>query len=289
MRIIVFSKNRACQLELLLRSLTEQMADSSQLFISVLYFADTPEFTQGYATVQSLFPDVHFVEEEKNRSLNQQLLSLLQMKEMELLTYLVDDLVFINSFSLSDPPFQQFARDPDIAAISLRLNPNVTLCQPQGKSYRPPPLDSNNVWRWKPKEKILNACLDKWKLLKYFRPRGDWAHPMYVDGNVWRLGEYLDYFQDLPEVRKVTKLEPAMSALPMQSPKMVCYPKPRIVNLALNRVDSVYDYPCGEEDANDLNDRFLNGERLSYHHLKKQTFSSCHIIQKARWLEPKSE
>ena len=48
MRIIVLSKNRAAQAELLLRSIKEQVVGYEKLFITVFYNFDNEKYKQGY-------------------------------------------------------------------------------------------------------------------------------------------------------------------------------------------------------------------------------------------------
>ena len=50
---IVFSKNRACQLDQLLRSLVEHLEEWNLFHITVIYVAENEDFKEGYRIVQS--------------------------------------------------------------------------------------------------------------------------------------------------------------------------------------------------------------------------------------------
>ena len=56
---LIFSKNRACQLELLLRSLN--------MPVSVLYTFD-PEFAAGYLKLIKMYPQVNFIKQTNFKS-----------------------------------------------------------------------------------------------------------------------------------------------------------------------------------------------------------------------------
>ncbi len=106
-----------------------------------------------------------------------------------------------------------------------------------------------------------------------------------MDGTVYRYGQFVEYFKKLPPVSFVTQLEETMLRNPLPGDRCVCYPEGRIVNIAMNRVDIHSQYPHGEGSAQDLNERFLSGGRLSYAHLKGRNHNSCHLVANPEWLD----
>jgi hypothetical protein len=52
----------------------------------------------------------------------------------------------------------------------------------------------------------------------------------------------------------------------------------------MNRVDPHSPYPFGGHTAEEFNDRFLAGERLSYASLVGLQHNACHIIVEPEWL-----
>lgn len=123
---IIFSKNRACQLELLLRSLN--------IPAQILYTCD-PVFESGYDKLIKMYPTIDFVRETDFRS---QLIEFLEKNSEEYVLFLVDDDVMIEPWAGNCPEFQEFKRNLEIISLSLRLAPD----------YQGAPVIKNNTWNW---------------------------------------------------------------------------------------------------------------------------------------------
>src|SRR3990170_6252117 len=108
---IIFSKNRACQLELLLHSLN--------IPATVLY-THSPEFKAGYSQVKKMYTAVKFVRETDFRK---QLIDLVTRGGKYVL-FLVDDDVMIRPFAKNCREFKEFKRNSKILCLSLRLSPD---------------------------------------------------------------------------------------------------------------------------------------------------------------------
>ena len=121
---IIFSKNRACQLELLLRNLN--------MPASILYTYD-PEFKAGYEKLIKVYPVINFVLET---DFKQQVIDMLGKYTM----FLVDDDIMIEHFDINCPEFDEFKQNQDILCLSLRLAPYYKKC----------PILVNNTWEHKP-------------------------------------------------------------------------------------------------------------------------------------------
>ena len=119
MKTIIFSKNRACQLDLLLRGLN--------IPATVLYAHDQ-EFAAGYEKLKSMYPGITF---EKEYDFKKQLISLM---DDDYIMFLVDDDIMIEPFDIDCKEFNQFKNDDNILCMSIRLAEQF-----------------NNVWRWKNK------------------------------------------------------------------------------------------------------------------------------------------
>jgi hypothetical protein len=104
---IIFSKNRACQLELLLRTLNLQS--------KVIYTYDE-EFKSGYDKLILMYPNVEFI---LQTNFKQQVIENLGKYTL----FLVDDDIMIESFDENCREFQEFKNDQNIICLSLRLTP----------------------------------------------------------------------------------------------------------------------------------------------------------------------
>ena len=120
---IIFSKNRACQLELLLRNLNMP---------AIVLYAYDAEFKTGYEKLIKLYPSIKFIEEY---NFKQQTLENLGEYTM----FLCDDDIMIEHFDEDCSEFIEFKRNSDILCLSLRMSPN----------YDNAPLLKNNTWEWR--------------------------------------------------------------------------------------------------------------------------------------------
>jgi hypothetical protein len=123
-RTIIFSKNRACQLELLLRNMT--------LPATVLFTSDE-QFWAGYVKVIRMYPNIEFIHEREN--FKGQLLSLM---DTEYVLFFCDDDIIIRPLDFKDR-FEQFKGNPNFICLCLRLD----------ASYREEGFVVNNEWRWR--------------------------------------------------------------------------------------------------------------------------------------------
>lgn len=124
---IIFSKNRACQLELLLRSLN--------IPVTVLYTYDQ-DFRSGYELLIKMYPDVKFILETDFKA---QVTEYIKTRPEKYVMFLVDDDVMIEPFQEYCPEFEEFKRNQNIICLSLRLAPY----------YQGAPAFKDNTWEWR--------------------------------------------------------------------------------------------------------------------------------------------
>ena len=281
--VVIFSKNRPAQLDLLLRSWSEQVAEWPDFAVSVLCKSTAPEFDRGYQIVKRTFPTVFFQAEDDSRSFMGHVRSLMEREERELFHFLADELVFLRGFTTRDEPFQILRRRRDVAAVALRMSPRINYSQPLDWKTPPPP-HRGNMWTWQPRSVWIDRVT---RLFGVHSAMGDWRMQINVDGNTFRYRQIVDHFKTLPEIRGLNALETEFIRHPLpNAPYLVCYPESRLINLALNRVDQHSHYPYAGHTAEQFNERFLAGERLSYTTLVGLQHNACHIIVEPEWFRP---
>jgi hypothetical protein len=123
---VVFSKNRAAQLDLLLQDLT--------LPATILYTYD-PEFEAGYNKLIPIYPNFTFIKEDDFKK------QTIELLKDEYILFLVDDDFQTEQFDIGCKEFEQFKNNPrKIISFSLRLCPafanNI-------------PFKEYNLWEWK--------------------------------------------------------------------------------------------------------------------------------------------
>lgn len=249
---IIFSKDRACQLELLLRSLKRNFVEWEHANVSIVYKVsgegtlDNPLY-QGYMKCKELHPEFLYLPEEMCESFKDATLSGIN-PENPLTMFLVDDDVFKDRFSLLDPEFQKFAVDQDILTLSLRLYPGVDYCYPIARNVRVPVINEDGTWKWNGED-------------------GDWGYPMSVDGNVFSTPLIRYIVENLP-FKNPNTFESAMAVntqVVASMPNMICYKdNSKLLNVPANIVQNTFANRVGNLfSTEELNVRFLNGEKIS--------------------------
>lgn len=121
-KTVVFSKNRACQLELLLRSLS--------IPATVFYTYDRG-FKAGYKKLIAMYPKVHFIKETNFKT---QLVKIVQGSKYVL--FLTDDDVMVRPLGKSNPELREFENNSDVASLSLSLSSKVAGKKWEWRHYR---------------------------------------------------------------------------------------------------------------------------------------------------------
>ena len=239
MNIIVFSKDRAAQLDLFLRSFYKYVKNANNYEIKILYTFSNNDFKKGYDLILNKYNKVIFVLE---RDFKKDLLNLIL--SLNHTVFFVDDDVFIRDFDFYDSQQNIFEKNINILCRSLRLNYYLEWSYAARSHINSVPVfDNNGIFYWK-------SC------------DGDYSYPMSLDGHIFRTKQIYPLLETL-NYRNPNSLEGILSQNPINLPKMMCYPDSKIINIPVNRVqDNNYNY-CGKITAESLNNRFLNGEKLN--------------------------
>lgn len=250
---IIFSKDRAAQLDALLRSIAEKVErwrERGQC--TVIYTASTPEFARGYEIVRAAHPQgVEFINETGGpgfkplveRAMARQRAA----NNARLCMFLVDDIIFKSAWSADGgKPLARLLGDPRVLCLSLRMCHRYDFCYAKNKPQKVPFWSRFGRWKW------IGA-------------RGDWGYPMSVDGHIFRYEDMLPLVERL-DFRHPNSFEAALAGNAIKTrPLMTCYREAVIVNLPVNRVQDDFKNRAGEQhgiSAEDLNRLFLEGKRV---------------------------
>ena len=265
--VIVFSKNRAWQLSEYLRTLYKYLEETVDLKIYVIYKADSI-FRPSYSALRSTYINVIFIEETDFKS---DLLFVINNIKTEFCLFGVDDVLFYRKFNLIDA-CDLLQMDYNIVSYSLRLNPNITYCQPANTYFTPPTLYTSDKqymeWRW------LTAA-------------GDWNYPWEVSASLYRLCNIKDLVKYLvkncPEKLQHPNTFEAMGAIiaPLlfcQQASSCCQNKAVCSTITINRVQDLYPNTIYEEKSIEYLDT-LFWERKEYNeeYYRNKVFNSIHI------------
>lgn len=245
-QLIIFSKNRACQLRLLLDSLR---ANSPTLFdrISILFKADDEFYSKGYEQLKQYYPALKYVQETNFRN---NLIGLID-DEIEATTFMVDDAVVFRpimarKIDIIRPVVKEYA------IFSLRLGMNCNYSHPADLHYT---LGEHEV----------NGEYLKFDYTKQMP--GDFRYPLSTDGHIFNTTLIKDMLINT-EFNNPNSLEAnlqkfvVMNSIPktvisFTESKLVSIPANLVNNSFKNRHGLLYFY-----SEKELNDKYLTGETI---------------------------
>jgi len=242
--VIIYSKDRASQLDALLKSMYRYIKNINLMKISIIYSYSSAKYKEGYQKLKRSFfhKNIIFIN-ELSSSENFKDLTIKSIDNNEpFAIFFVDDDVFIRSWFLNDGMLDFLKHNEDVACVSLRMSPEYDYCYTLKISTPPPPFEDNQKWMW----------IDL---------KGDWGFPMSLDGHIFRTDDILH------RLRKIEFCEPqsleqqlARTCPLLERPYMVCYQQAIILNVPINKVQICNDNHAGlsfSYSVEMLNDLFL--------------------------------
>jgi hypothetical protein len=233
---VVFSKNRALQLDACLRSI-ERFAPYAGPVV-VLYTASEDAFELGYREL-AVPERVTLVRQDDFEADVRRVLA----EAGEYVVFHTDDDLFFGEASSFGP------LPHELACVSLRLGVNTTHSYPRDRGQALPAFTSGGgflVWDW-------------------LRADGEFGYPMSLDGHVFRTA-LLRRLLERASFTNPNRLEEELNLRRHHVPRlMASYTESCLVSLPLNIVTSTHRNRSADEAAlspSALNERFLAGERL---------------------------
>lgn len=254
MNIVVFSRDRAMQLDLFLRSFARFAAQAGEQSVRVLYTWSNEEYRRGYdRLIAGTPPNVGWIRETRFKA---DLLAAVDPRR-PFTVFFADDNVFTRPFTFAGETTDLLDRCADVLCTSLRLHKHLTYCYTRQLALTPPEFGPDNTYAWRGQN-------------------GDYGYPMSVDGHVFRTADILPRLAGLDFFNPNT-LEAALARAPLDRPKMACREDAALVNLPVNRVQTSIDNLHGGIGADWLNARFLEGKRLDLEPLVDGRYPACHV------------
>lgn len=210
MRAVVFSRDRALQLEAFLRSYREHVTPSK--IVHVLWRATTEGHANAYLDLFRETPDTVIPWRESTFRANT--LSLLPRREC--VVFFVDDQVFVRPWEIVERP-----------GLSLRLGLHLTSNYASGGGVQavPPHNEADGVvtWRWRDGELA-------------------WGYPLSLDGHVFDGDEFRSMAESI-EFTSPNTLEAGLQRFAERhmDAQGSCYTESRVVNVPWNRVQTDCD------------------------------------------------
>jgi len=255
--VLIFSKDRACQLDLLLSSLEERITNIGS--VSVLYKCSSANFIAGYKLCISQHTTVNFIEESDFQLQVKGWLN--DMRRSPTVMFAVDDDLFRDHINFSEIS-QLLQSNPQVICYSPKLGLQLSYCY---SLNMPQPIPNGNVhngyfiWDWR------NSI-------------HDWQYVFSVAGNVFRTAELAAWVNGL-HFSAPNNFEDAIQQIKnyFVVPQIaICNVVSKMINMPINRVQDTHKNRCGNVSHIDLNERYLNGERIDPVHYYKVLPRACH-------------
>ena len=246
---IIFSKDRALQLDGLLQSILHHVTGTYS--IHVLYCASREAHRVAYQEVAERVPAAHNIQWIQETDFHSDLVTTLKAIETESVCFLVDDIVFIRPVNLDEIPHEAIRT----GIVSLRLGRNITFCYTKQKAMHQPNLSSNPASK--------NLLQFTWDDGNY-----DWGYPLSVDGHIFPTSELAIAAQRL-NYKAPNTFERALQILsPLYAKRPgYCFESPRMVNIPLNRVQDEVNNISGDISPEELLTKWNQGLTINFNML----------------------
>jgi len=172
---IVFSKDRACQLDFLLTSLIQN--DNGLFDINVLYRHSNDEFKTGYEKLIKKYPFLNWIQETDFQKDTTDLVK----KGGDLVCFFVDDNILYRKIEVDEDIITKLFDNRDVFCLSLRLGTNTIVQNEYTMQDCVLPIrgeiaeDTFFIWNWISQCEHCRAPLT-----------GNYAYPFSVDGHIFK-------------------------------------------------------------------------------------------------------
>lgn len=261
----IFTKDRACQLRLLLESIDRNA--TNVFHHNILWKASSDEFRRGYELVMKEYPQANWIEE--CLPIKDEFLKVIGLagERGGTLTIFTDDCIFYRK-EMIEPAVVKAALDTSLT-VSFRYGFN-TVIQNYLTGERQPPLRNYE----------LKNGLVEWDYRSYHYTNNN-GYPFGEDGHVFLTSDLVKWVE-ITNMKTMRDLEGGMS-LPknrdfQNRTKISCYPHSLVINNPANSVQSD-PTPSGTRHPLDLsatNAQFLGGKVIDLDAIDFSDVCSCH-------------
>ncbi|TFG48457.1 MAG: glycosyltransferase, partial [Candidatus Brocadiia bacterium] len=258
---LIFSKDRAMQLQAAIESFRLHCKDSENVSITVLYKASSDKHKRQYQTLKKRFSDIEFTEET---DFKKQTISLTQGSEY--IMFMVDDNIFTCDFYIRDA-VGALEAETDAAGFSLRLGKNTNYCYPRNANQALPDFSP-----------IENGILKyDWTSAEY-----DFGYPLELSSSIYRARDIMPMIE-LIAFNNPNILEEAMAAnsklFARSKPQLLCFENSVTFCNPVNIVQTVYTNRAGknpEHSAENLTEKFEQGYKIDIQRYSGLAVNACH-------------
>jgi hypothetical protein len=253
--LIVWSRDRACQLDLLLRSIKE----NADLFkVSVLYLS-SDSHKESYEKLISEHTDINFVLEKNFRT---DTISLVESCNSHV-CFSTDDMVFYRKSPYNIKMFESFLPSYN-SVFSFRLGLNTTKQDIHKDTYQPALSNYS----------IINDNIIGWQT-RYYHPLSNYGYPIALDTHIFPISSFLPIMKNCNWINSNT-LEGSMQLSAYRYEFMFSFKESLSVNVPVNNMSNFtisgqkYNY-----STEYLRDMYMSGKKISLDFSSEQIIG-CH-------------
>ena len=258
---LIFSRDRACQLDLLLRSIRDNLKGIDRVDILIKTTEDC--YLQSYLSLfdQSFDEsnlDIHWHFENSYKDFKSAVMDIVRLFKEPYTIVFSDDDVVIRPVDLDIIKHYK----EDVNAISLRMGKHITYCYAKDVYMDLPQFveqDGYILWNW-----------------QQYRRDLDWGYPMSMAGNIWRTEPLKELWNKIGFTAPNWIEGYMVGHAPQDKPFTVSFKEQHVYNVANNLVQTVCkNRHSGKYPVEELNRKFLDGYRISTETLYGKTFNSA--------------
>lgn len=254
--MIVWSKNRACQLDLLLRSTKDHFKNIGKIFI--LWKADSDEYLGGYKKLMRKDHGLNmsFMNE---RNFEDDIQTALCRSRSEYILGNSDDNVFIRKIDFD------FDFPDKVIAFSLRLGKSINYCLPANLGLDLPVFILENTkilyWNWTKSDE-----------------RGGWGYPHPVDSHIYEKQYWLELLYK-GKFNNPREMEDYMNNhRDLTRPFMMSFTESHLISISANETGQGSNLINAGISLDELNKKFLDNYIISTENIYGIDVNSCHIL-----------
>jgi GT2 family glycosyltransferase/glycosyltransferase involved in cell wall biosynthesis/predicted Zn-dependent protease len=273
--VLIFSKDRALQLDATLRSLLEHCSDISTSKICVLFTASNISHENQYSQLRNDFQPSSYIKFIREENFHSDVIALLAPYDYVL--FLVDDNIFVRDFSLAEVT-KTLEAHSDAIGFSLRLGENTTYCYPLDKEQHLPDFQplGHNVLKY------------NWTSAEH-----DFGYPLELSSSAYRTEDMVSFIAGLPFENPNT-LESLMAAnasfFGQSKPFLLCFDRSVTFCIPLNKVQYVFTanrtIDRTEYSAANLAKLFSDGYRIDIASYQDLAPNGCHQEVELKLVSP---
>jgi hypothetical protein len=259
--VLIWSKDRACQLDLLLRSMFKNLPNFESCSVHIIYKASDEKFQQGYDIIRQKYDMVLI----KENDFYTDTMFVLNNYDSHIL-FLADDNIFYRYNEISPDKIVSIMHENDVCCFSLRLGLNTVIQD----YYHQRPTDFPKTF-----EKVYyDVLMWNWRLIARYH---NFGYPFALDAHIYNKQDVLAGLDF--EFQNTTHLEGQYcQQVNHFKPHMCCLINSVSFNNPTNTIANS-GLPSGRDYGNSLeflNDHFINGHKISLSNIEQTNIVGCH-------------